>query len=255
MSIQALTFDFWSTLYHYTQSPRVRRQQSIRAALATVGRSDIAGARVLEAMQCAWDVWDRVWKTEHTTPGAAEWLGFVLEQFAVVLPETTFAQTVYALERAAFTDTTRPVDGAPQALALLCEHYRLGIISDTGLGTGQVLRSLLRRDGLLSYFTYFVFSDEFGRSKPRPEVFHAALDGLNTAPHQAIHIGDLRHTDIWGAKRVGMGTVRFAGIRDDRDNDYPEADAVIQSYDELLAYFMHFDENTPTGNQHDATPP
>ena len=241
MSIQALTFDFWSTLYHYTQSPRVRRQQSIQTALAVVGRSDITGAQVLDAMKYAWDAWDRIWKTEHTTPGADDWLGFVLGQFDVVLPEATFSQAVTALERAAFADTTRPVDGAPQALALLSRHYRLGIISDTGLGTGQVLRSLLRRDELLSYFTCFIFSDEFGRSKPRPEVFHAALDGLNATPHQAAHIGDLRHTDIFGAKRAGMWAVRFAGIRDDRDNDYPEADAVIKSYDELSAFIQTFE--------------
>lgn len=245
MTIQAITFDFWSTLYRHTHTPKSRRQQQIRAALATVGRDDVAEEQIAAAMNQAWHHWDKVWRAEHRTLGASNWLTFVLDQVGAPLPETVFNQTVYALQRSVLTGDVIPVDGAPQVLAWLSKHYRMGIISDTALAPGQVLRTLLERDGLLPYFTHLTFSDELGRSKPDPLVFHSALEQLNVLPHQAVHIGDLRHTDIFGAREVGMGTIRYAGVRDDLDSEYPEADVVIKTYDALLHYFLCLFEDEP----------
>ncbi len=233
MTIQAITFDFWGTLYRYTQSPRLRRLQLIQAALATNGAGDVREEKLADAIQVAWDNWDRVWRTEQRTFGAAEWLTLILDHIGAVLPKKVFSQTAQALERAILADRTVPVDGVPAVLAQLSQVYRLAIISDTGLSPGHVLRDLLQRDGLLSLFKHTIFSDEFGRSKPHPDVFRAALIQLSVSPHQAAHVGDLLHTDIRGARGAGMYTVRFAGVRDDRDAAHPDADLVIRSYDEL----------------------
>ncbi|NOZ71364.1 MAG: HAD family hydrolase [Chloroflexi bacterium] len=243
MTIQAITFDFWSTLYRYTRSPHFIRLHHIQTALVAIGRQDITQEAIVLAMQQAWDAWDHVWRTEQHTPGAEEWLTSVLDSVGAILPTQLFAETTRALENAILSDTTVPIEGVPQTLAQLSQYYRLGIISDTGLAPGCVLRRLLQRDGLFSYFTHFTFSDEFGRSKPHPAVFRAALEGLDAQPQQAIHIGDLRHTDVFGAKGVGMKTVRFAGVRDDHDDAYPEADFVARTYDELLHYFYPPEEN------------
>lgn len=51
---------------------------------------------------------------------------------------------------------------------------------------------------------------------------------------QGVHVGDLRRTDVAGAKAVGMGTVRFRGVHDD-DSEGPEADAVIDHLHELVS--------------------
>ena len=233
MTIQAITFDFWGTLYRYTRSPRSRRLHCIHAALATVGRDEVTEEPLAEAIQRAWDTWDRVWRTEHRTFGTGEWLSLVLNHVGVALPDTMFSQTIQALETAILADTTVPVDGVPEVLTRLSKQYRLGLISDTGLSPGRVLRALLRRDGLLTRFAHLTFSDEFGRSKPHPDVFLAALDRLGALPRQAVHVGDLLHTDVVGARGVGMYTVRYIGVRDDRDVAYPDADAVIQNYAEL----------------------
>lgn len=237
MTIQAITFDFWSTLYHYIKSPRGRQRRYIQAALATIGRDDLTEEQLVAGMKHGWDRWEHIWRTEHRTPGASEWLQSVLDHIDVTMPAAIFEQTADVLKRSVLSESTVPIEGVPQALAWLSKRYRLGIISDTGLATGQVLRALLQRDGLLSYFSHLVFSDEFGHSKPDPAVFHAALGGLNAQPHEAVHIGDLRHTDIFGARGVGMGTIRYAGVRDDCDADYAEADVVARSYDEVLQYF------------------
>ncbi|HEY88698.1 MAG TPA: HAD family hydrolase [Thermoflexia bacterium] len=235
MTIQAITFDFWSTLYHHTQSPQGRRLQRIQTALASAGRDDIGEAALSEAMERAWDTWNRVWRGKCYTLGAAEWLRLVLEHVGGDLPAAIFSQSVAALETEILTDTTVPVEGAAAVLARLATQYQLGLISDTGIAPGRVLQTRLERDGLRSYFTHLTFSDEFGRSKPHPDVFRDTLAQLQVAPRQAVHVGDLLRTDISGARGVGMYTVRYAGIRDDRDALYPDADAIIKNYSTLEA--------------------
>jgi FMN phosphatase YigB (HAD superfamily) len=51
-------------------------------------------------------------------------------------------------------------------------------------------------------------------------------------PHQAVHIGDLIHSDIAGAKLVGMWAVRLAANHDDPDRSV-EPDAVVKSHAEF----------------------
>jgi len=244
MAITAITFDFWSTLYHYLQSPRGRQLQQIQKILAAHGhhRHEL---QVTKAMEQAWQTWDNIWRTKNYTPKADAWLGFVMENLGVSLSNTSFEQTALILEKSALTEDTQPVEGVPETLERLSIKYRLGIICDTGLGSGQVLRTLLERDELLPYFSHFTFSDEFGRSKPHPDVFHATLKGLNALPHQGVHIGDLRHTDIFGAQKVGMRAIRFAGIRDDRDQNYPEADVIIYKYSEIEAALNQLEFKLP----------
>jgi putative hydrolase of the HAD superfamily len=241
MTVAAITFDFWSTLYRSTPSTHLRRRQSIESALAAAGRDDVSEAAVARAVEQAWVVWHRVWSEEHRTLGAAEWLDLVMDGLDVSLPTSVSAAAVEALQTAALDLAILPADGVPEELARLAPHYRLGVISDTGTTPGSVLRSLMERDDLLYCFDYLVFSDEFGRSKPHPSVFLSMLSHLEVDPREAAHIGDRRRTDVAGARGVGMRTVRYAGIRDDSDIAHPEADAVIETYDELEALLARWE--------------
>ena len=66
---------------------------------------------------------------------------------------------------------------------------------------------------LLGYFDHWSFSDEVGWYKPAPEIFRHALDGLGgVAPERAAHVGDLRRTDVAGARAMGMTAVRYRGV-------------------------------------------
>ena len=49
-----------------------------------------------------------------------------------------------------------------------------------------------------------------------------------------MHVGDRRRTDVGGARAAGMRAVRITTAFCDPDEDAPEGDAVISSYDELL---------------------
>jgi FMN phosphatase YigB (HAD superfamily) len=50
------------------------------------------------------------------------------------------------------------------------------------------------------------------------------------------HIGDLRRTDVGGARAVGWTAVRYRGLNDDApgDDDHPDASVVIDHHDELI---------------------
>src|SRR5207302_9007529 len=85
------------------------------------------------------------------------------------------------------------------------QGYRLGVICNTGMAGGRVLREVLRRHGLLDFFDVTVFSNEFGRAKPHPSIFVHTLTELGgITPHAALHVGDLEELDVEGSRRAGV---------------------------------------------------
>ncbi|MEA2477194.1 MAG: putative hydrolase of the superfamily, partial [Actinomycetota bacterium] len=74
---------------------------------------------------------------------------------------------------------------------------------------------------------------EVGVPKPGNEIFAKALAGLGVRPPEAIHVGDLKRTDIAGAHDIGMHAARFRGVHDDR-SDFAEAEICLDSHDQLL---------------------
>ena len=125
-------------------------------------------------------------------------------------------------------------DIRPCLEALRKRGIRLGIVCDVGFTGGELLREFLDREDLLGHFSGWAFSDEVGYYKPAPQSFEAALDALDAAPNEAAHVGDLRRTDIAGAAAIGMTTVRYRGLHDDRGEDGGgEADFVLDSHREM----------------------
>jgi FMN phosphatase YigB (HAD superfamily) len=122
----------------------------------------------------------------------------------------------------------------PTLERLAGEGLAVGIVCDAGFTGGAILRAFLEDQGLLRHFSGWGFSDEVGTYKPAPEIFAAALGMLGAEPADAVHIGDLRRTDIAGARALGMGSIRYRGLADDPEPG-PEADFVIDDHRELPA--------------------
>jgi putative hydrolase of the HAD superfamily len=125
--------------------------------------------------------------------------------------------------------------GVADLLACLTQAgVKVGIICDVGLTASPVLRTYLDHHGVLELFDHWSFSDEVGVYKPDAAIFHHALEGLGgVSPSRAVHIGDLRRTDVAGARGVGMVTVRYAGRHDDDPSGGAEADLVVYDHDGL----------------------
>ena len=126
-------------------------------------------------------------------------------------------------------------DIRPCLEALSDRELRLGIVCDVGFTGGELLREFLEREGLLTYFSGWAFSDEVGHYKPAPQIFEAALAALDADPGATMHVGDLRRTDVAGAAAIGMRTVRYRALHDDPQVDGGiEADFVLDSHLGLL---------------------
>jgi FMN phosphatase YigB (HAD superfamily) len=65
-------------------------------------------------------------------------------------------------------------------------------------------------------------------------MFATALGPFGVRPEEAVHVGDLRRTDVAGARGFGMRAARFRGVHDDGSADDREGDVVLDRHVELL---------------------
>lgn len=230
--LRAVTFDFWQTLY-VPVGGAASRLPALKALLAP-RRPDLSEADLETAMRAAAEENTRRWRAgEHF--GSRGLLAHLVSALRLRLSPTESEQLLELIEAPPGEGPLPPVPGALAAVRRLHERgVSLGIVSDTGFRPGRVLRRHLDEAGILDCFQPqgLAFSDEVGVPKPDPRIFQAALNGLGVAAEEAVHVGDLKFTDVAGARGVGMRVIRFTGCADDPEEG-PEADAVVSSHAEL----------------------
>jgi len=55
--------------------------------------------------------------------------------------------------------------------------------------------------------------------KPRPEIFHRALDELGVEPDRSVFVGDRLEADVKGAGDLGMTTIQAMWFRAEEDEE------------------------------------
>jgi putative hydrolase of the HAD superfamily len=102
----------------------------------------------------------------------------------------------------------RPFPQAAAVLRTLGAGYRLGLLTD---GWAPTQRRKLEALGLGPLFEVLCFTGELGPEyyKPHPAGYRKALEGLHVAAGEAVFVGDNPHTDVRGARALGMWTVRI----------------------------------------------
>ncbi len=235
--IQAVTFDFWNTLVHAPE-PSATRAARTERLLRTFARAgyEIDPAALDRVLQEVVTTFNRLWAAnqQYTYVHAVEEL---LRQLDVELPAEVHDRLVDAFTGADSPHLPALAPNVTDVLRTLRSRgLRIGIICDVGLSPSWVLRRHLERHGLLQFFDHWSFSDEVGCYKPDPRIFDHALTGLGARAEDAAHVGDLRRTDIAGAKGAGWFAIRYRGIHDDRDDGLleVEGDAVVSDHSELF---------------------
>ena len=227
--IRAVTYDCWGTLLkdHDWEGAMARRAGALSSAL---GLSDEEANDLLRE---AWARHDEAWRQVETF-GPGRMASYCLEKHGIVDDDTLLADLTKEFEEASLAGGVDAVEGALETIeALASNKIGIGLVCDTGLTPGRVVRELLDKAGLLEHLEVQCFSDEVGVPKPGNEIFAKALAGLGCRPPEAVHIGDLKRTDIAGAHDMGMHAIRFKGVHDDR-SDVTDAHIVIDRHDELL---------------------
>jgi HAD superfamily hydrolase (TIGR01509 family) len=120
-----------------------------------------------------------------------------------------------------------PSDEVRPALASLRAHgLRLVVVSNAN---GR-LHHLFDRIGLLGAFDFVFDSHLEGVEKPDPRYFEIALARSGASAAHTIHVGDLYHVDVVGARAAGITPVLF-----DVADLYPDADCHrVRSLHELV---------------------
>jgi putative hydrolase of the HAD superfamily len=232
---RAVTFDCWNTLIFEPswQDAHARRVTALMDAAQEAG-SCLSTEQAGAAFDAAWARHMHLW-SEGVASGAAEVAAWALAEAGLRDPHPALEHLVQRFEEASHSHAVEALPGAGETLERLARHgVRRALVCDTGLTPGRVVRRHLAHLGLLDLLEVQIFSDEVGVPKPDPRTFMAALAPLDTAPQHALHVGDLRRTDVGGARSVGMATARIAARHDDT-TPLPEADYVLDSYADLQA--------------------
>ncbi len=231
--IKAVTFDFWNTIATVPPGAMDKARRRGIAAACEQHEVELEAERLIASLEEAGLHWEQSWAAgRHLHPReAAETLvrSLGIEGAAREMVAEAFLGAGREVELELAPEIKTCLEG------LVARSIRLGIVCDVGFSGGELLRELLAAEGLLDHFSGWAFSDEVGHYKPSPQIFEAALDSLGVEPVDALHIGDLRRTDIAGAKALGMRSVRYRGMNDEGHADSGvEADFVLDSHLELL---------------------
>jgi putative hydrolase of the HAD superfamily len=201
-----VTFDLWNTLLE-EKDYTTQRVKYLAEVLRNLNQQRSIEEIAEAYMKVHWYLREVDKAQNHRFVPIEERLNLILKNLSACLTEDLKAEVIKEITEVATRDPPTLVQDAVKILSILGSKYRLGIISDSGLTPGSVLRRILLGHEILKLFDVTVFSDEVGYNKPHRAIFDRALKELGVQPSEAAHVGDLLHTDVSGAKNVGMKTI------------------------------------------------
>lgn len=247
--VTAVTFDCWGTLISDSGFDR-----------AMARRVDaIAEACGVDGPQAA-DILERAWKEHHAAwldvkqYGSSGMARFCVTELGVD-DDAVCARLTEALEEAGRAGSQHALEGAVDTLETLrSAGIRTALVCDAGFTPGRVVRDFLAEHGLIDHLEFLAFSNEVGVPKPDPRIFRVALEAIGVTATDAVHVGDLLRTDVFGARSLGMGTIRITQSNDDAvegiswsgpgdDVPYLDADVVVAAHADIPAALRELGAN------------
>jgi putative hydrolase of the HAD superfamily len=233
MGFDAVTFDYWNTLVWEESGHLAGRRKEAWAGLLEEAGFAMERSLLDATFNRAWDRYVEHWNAnqQYQAVHAAE---EILEHLGFEVPANVRRDLIEAFTGAAHGAELHLTDNVADCLRSLKDAgLRLGIICDVGMTPSTILRDVLDGAGVLELFDHWSFSDEVGHYKPSAVIFEHALAGLGAAPGRTVHVGDIRRTDIAGARGMGMTAVRYTGISDDTTQPSPEGHHVVADHADL----------------------
>lgn len=122
-----------------------------------------------------------------------------------------------------------PTPGAVEAVTRLRERYRVGVVTN---GSPAMQTTKLDALGLADAFEVVVHAGYDAPAKPSADPFHAALDGLDADPAEAVYVGNSLASDVAGAHNAGLSSVWYVADGAEGDPD-PRPDYRVPSLRDL----------------------
>jgi HAD superfamily hydrolase (TIGR01509 family) len=95
-------------------------------------------------------------------------------------------------------------DVDPAAAATLAELRSLGFTLAIVSNANGIVERAFERVGLHRYFNVICDSHVEGVEKPDPRFFEIVLERTRSRPETTLHVGDLYHVDVVGARRARL---------------------------------------------------
>ncbi len=96
-------------------------------------------------------------------------------------------------------------EGHLDTMRQLAAQRPLALVSN--FDHGPTARHVLATHGVAEFFSAIVVSEEFGRRKPHPTIFAAALEAIGATPSDAWYVGDSVGDDLVGGHNAGLPVV------------------------------------------------
>ena len=234
MPVRVISVDFWNTLVvAATGSPEREaiRMRRLSAACDSI-RCSRPDDHIRSAYRHAQERFNEEWLGERRTPSTDRFVRWIWDTLDIQVTGREHDHTVDCFRNVLLDHPPGLAPGVETTLRHLADRYPLVIISDTMVSPGRTIRNLLELQGLLDLFSGFVFSDETGFAKPDRRAFEAAAAVAGATTRELMHVGDLKPTDIAGARESGARAVLFTGIHHDQ-SDGPEPDVELRSWTDL----------------------
>lgn len=200
--IKAIFFDLFNTLVHYDPLPEDHQDWACRQCGIEVAKSDL-----LRGYWTAGDFYSRenarlsVEKRSEKEKYALwiEYETILLQEAGITLTKEKVIQVIQKLQQVKpavvlFEDTL------PALTSLRNQGLTIGLISNLDRSIDKFCPEI----DLGSYLDFSIVSHEVGVDKPHPQIFEAALAEAHAEALEAIMVGDQYHSDIVGARGVGI---------------------------------------------------
>ena len=235
MQIEALTFDFWNTLYKIPEEKErsFRRLNEMQALSGSFGQHRQADA-IMRAIKETWEYTYWLQRREGYDIGPHGQVEQIVKRLEMTIDDAQFEEFYQMFIGYLLICPPEMNDGVREVLPVLAERYRLAVICNTRLHTRHASAGNHGKRRNRRFFQEKVFSDEVRWAKPNPLIFEHTLLLLGTAADAAAHIGDDPTTDLKGARAAGMTAVWLAPQAEDGQAD---CDYHIRHLRELLDIF------------------
>ncbi len=156
------------------------------------------------------------------------------EQYGEELPYDEMRARRKAIFIERFDQGLVPVKpGVYELLAFLKENgYKIALASSTSEGT---VRRELGIANLVDYFDIIIGGDHVINSKPAPEIFIKAMDGLGVSPEETVIIED-SHNGVRASHASGAFTVMVPDLLPVTDEMREKSDKIFVSLNDVLEW-------------------
>jgi HAD superfamily hydrolase (TIGR01549 family) len=242
MRYRALLFDLFGTVVHF--APRVPTVEVAGTAWRTTmgwlrerAEQELPAVPFEALLPALMEVTEEIVRKrppEYLEVPSRERFRRALVRVGVVAAEApAMAERLSLIHMAHLASTTQLPEGHAAVLAELAAQYPLGLVSN--FDHAATARRVLSEHGVAGCFSTIRISEEFGRRKPHPAIFHAALADLGVAASDALFIGDSLSDDVAGAQSAGLAVAWVNVTGDPPPGKMPPPDHVITHLAELCA--------------------